>query len=85
MLLVEKACKKKLEKAGAKNPQLRKVVENKLCQILEDPYRFKPLHAPMNNKRRVHILQNFVPVYDIIEESKTVRLLDMDHHDNVYQ
>ena len=29
-------------------------VEKKVAEILEDPHRFKPLRAPMQDKRRVH-------------------------------
>lgn len=83
-LLIEKSCKKKLEKAGNKNSEFRKAVNNKTREILENPYQFKPLKAPMQNKRRVHILKSFVLVYDIIEETKTVRYLDVDHHDSIY-
>lgn len=84
-LLVEKECKGKLAKAGKKNREFKKAVENKTRQILEDPYRFKPLRAPLQNKRRVHILKSFVLVFDVIEKGKTVRFLDIDHHDKVYR
>lgn len=84
-LFVEENCKKALVKAGAKNPEFRKSVDNKIKQILENPYRFKPLRAPMQNKRRVHIMKSFVLVYEIIESQKSVRILDFDHHDNIYK
>ncbi len=59
-------------------------VERKVTEILEDPYRFKRLRTPMQEKRRVHI-GPFVLVYEIDEERKAVVLLDFEHHDTVYR
>ncbi len=59
-------------------------VEKKVREILEEPHRFKPLRAPMQSKRRVHI-GPFVLVYEIDEERKVVVLLDFEHHDSVYR
>jgi len=85
LLEIEERCKRALEKAGARNQEFKRAVENKLKQILEDPHRFKPLHFPLENTRRVHILKSFVMVFEIIEGRKTVRVLDIDHHDKVYK
>jgi YafQ family addiction module toxin component len=73
------------EKIAKKDRVQEQAIKNKLKQILEDPYRFKPLHAPMQNMRRVHILGSFVLVYSIRESDKTVIVEDYDHHDNVYK
>jgi YafQ family addiction module toxin component len=59
-------------------------VEKKVREIVEEPHRFKPLRAPMQNKRRVHI-GPFVLVYKVDEERKVVILLDFEHHDTVYR
>jgi len=32
-----------------------RLIERKVNDILADPYRFKPLRKPMQNKRRVHV------------------------------
>jgi addiction module RelE/StbE family toxin len=60
------------------------ILYRKIKEILEDPYRFKPLTANMAGQRRVHI-RNFVLTYEILENEKLVRLLDYDHHDSVYE
>ncbi|MBI5158684.1 type II toxin-antitoxin system mRNA interferase toxin, RelE/StbE family [Candidatus Micrarchaeota archaeon] len=73
---------KKLEKKGKKKLE---IINNKIQEILENPKRFKPLRAPMQNLRRVHIDKSFVLVYEINEQAKTVVVLDYDHHDNVYK
>jgi len=59
-------------------------VARKVEEILEDPHRFKPLRAPMQNRRRVHV-GPFVLVYEIDEGRKAVILLDLAHHDDVYR
>ena len=59
-------------------------VEKNVREILEDPYRFKSLRVPMQNKRRVHV-GPFVLVYEVDEARRVVTLLDFEHHDKVYR
>lgn len=72
-------------KLSKKNPKQLEIITKKLEEILEDPYRFKPLSNTMKGFRRIHIDRNFVLVYSIDEENKTVILEDFDHHDNIYK
>ena len=67
-----------------KNKKQMQIINKKINQILENPYHFKPLKGDMHGARRVHIDKSFVLVFEIDEENKIVRLLDYDHHDNVY-
>ena len=60
------------------------IINKKIDQILENPSHFKPLRGDMHGARRVHIDKSFVLTYEIDEESNVVRLLDYDHHDNIY-
>jgi YafQ family addiction module toxin component len=76
---------KELGKLSAKNPVLKKAVKGKLEEILEDPFRFKPLKAPLQGFRRVHILKCFVLIYRINEAEKTVELVKIKHHDEAYE
>ncbi len=62
-----------------------RLIDRKVQDILVDPYRFKPLRKPMENKRRVHVGGSFVLVYEVDEKERLVTLLDFDHHDNVYE
>ncbi len=79
---------KRLDKLFAKmlrrDPVQHAAFQRKIAEIREDPYRFKPLRAPMQNKRRVHVYGPFVLVYTIDESTKTVVLKDYDHHDKIY-
>jgi mRNA-degrading endonuclease RelE of RelBE toxin-antitoxin system len=82
-LLVSDCCEEALSKHCKKNSVLREAVDKKIRQVLENPYHFKPLGYPLQNMRRVHI-GSFVLIYDVIEETKTVRLLKFSHHDEAY-
>jgi len=75
----------KFFKLSKKNRFLLEVVNKKVDQILENPYHFKPLHAPMNHLRRVHIAKSFVLTFRIDENIKTVVIIDFDHHDSIYK
>lgn len=59
------------------------ILSRKIKEILENPQIGKPLTANMAGQRRVHI-RNFVLTYEILENERVVRLLDYDHHDNIY-
>ena len=84
-LAVKKNLDKKLKKLQKKDKEMLRAIENKVQDILEDPYRFKPLRKPLQNKRRVHVGGSFVLIYEVNEEKKMVILLDFDHHDNIYK
>ena len=71
-------------KLSKRNPKQLEIIKNKVQQILENPFHFKPLRAPLQNKRRVHIDKSFILVYSVDENTKTVTLEEYDHHDNIY-
>ncbi len=62
-----------------------RLINRKVQDIMEDPYRFKPLRKPLQNKRRVHVAGSFVLIYEIDENEKLVTLFDFDHHDYIYK
>ncbi len=59
-------------------------MNKKIKEIRENPYHFKPLRAPLQNYRRVHI-GNFVLIYSINENTKTVVIERYKHHDEIYK
>jgi len=77
-------CKNSISKLCKKNTNLEIALKKKINQIIQNPRHFKPLGAPLQNKRRVHVFGCFVLIYEILEESKTVRLLKFSHHDDAY-
>ncbi len=71
-------------KLAKKNQKQFQIIQKKVQQILDNPYHFKPLRGDMHGARRVHIDKSFVLTYEVDEENGVVRLLDFDHHDNIY-
>jgi YafQ family addiction module toxin component len=84
-LSIKEKLDKKFRKLQKKDKEMLRLIERKVQDILEDPYRFKPLRKPLQNKRRVHIGGPFVLIYEVNEEEKMVTLFDFDHHDNIYK
>jgi len=72
-------------KLSKKDKKTFEIINKKIKEILENPYHYKPLKAPFQNKRRVHIAGCFVLIFKIEEQRKTVQLLDFEHHDKAYK
>ena len=83
-LIISDEADKKFQKLKNRNKKQLEIIGNKIQQILENPYHFKPLRGEMHGTRRVHIDKSFVLTYEVIETDKVVRILDYEHHDNVY-
>ena len=74
---------KTFKKLAKKDKTQLEAIKKKIDQILDDPLQFKPLKHPLEGLRRVHI-GHFVLIYEVLEESKTVRVLTYKHHDEAY-
>ena len=69
----------------AKKDKLQfEILNRKIKEIINNPQAGKPLTANMSGQRRVHI-RNFVLTYEVLENEKIIRLLDYDHHKNIYK
>ena len=66
-----------------RNAGLRRSVEKKVDQIVARPLHYKPLRAPLQGVRRVHI-GPFVLLFEHDERREVVRLLRLAHHDEAY-
>jgi len=84
-LAVKESLDKKFKRLQKKDKEMLRFIDRKVQDILEDPYRFKTLRKPLQNKRRVHVGGAFVLIYEINEKEKIVTLFDFDHHDNIYK
>jgi len=84
-LAVKESLDRKLKKLGKKDREMLLLIDKKVKEIMRDPYRFKPLKKPLQNKRRVHVGGSFVLIYEITEEKDMVTLVDFDHHDKIYK
>ncbi|MBC8200373.1 MAG: type II toxin-antitoxin system mRNA interferase toxin, RelE/StbE family [Desulfobacteraceae bacterium] len=84
-LAIKENLDRKFKKLKKKDRELLVLIDRKVQEILDNPYRFKPLRKPLQNKRRVHVGGSFVLIYEINKDEKIVTLLDLDHHDNIYK
>ena len=84
-LEIKPSCQKDIEKLCKKNPVLRKALENKMNEILENPQHYKPLKYDLAGERRVHIMKSFVLKFEIDENTKTVIFIFFGHHDEAYK
>ncbi|KXS43403.1 type II toxin-antitoxin system mRNA interferase toxin, RelE/StbE family [Methanolobus zinderi] len=83
-VVVSEIADRKFMKLAKKNPKQMGIIGKKVQQIIQNPYRYKPLRGDLHGARRVHIDSSFVLIYDIDEDNKTIRILDYDHHDVIY-
>jgi mRNA interferase RelE/StbE len=84
-LVVKETLDRKFSKLKKKDREMLMLIDSKVKDILDDPYRFKPLKKPLQNKRRVHVGGSFVLIYEINEKERLVTLLDFDHHEDIYK
>ena len=84
-LAIKEKLDRKFKKLRKKDRELLVLIGRKVREILDNPYRFKPLRKPLQNKRRVYVGGSFVLIYEINKDEKIVTLLDLDHHDNIYK
>lgn len=81
---VRKEVERVLKKLAKKDKISSIYISKKVKEIQENPYRFKPLKKPLQGFWRVHI-GNFVLIYSIDEQNKTVTIERYKHHDEVYK
>ncbi len=82
---IEKRLKAKLKRMYKRNKKLYDVVMKSVEAIIENPYHYKPLRYDLKGLRRVRLEKSFVLVFEIEEEGKMVRFLDLGHHDEIYR
>jgi mRNA-degrading endonuclease RelE of RelBE toxin-antitoxin system len=84
ILKYTKSCKVSIIKSCKKNPVLRKAIDSKIREVLDDPMRFKPLRNILKGYRRIHILKSFVLKFTVDEENMIITLISFTHHDRAY-
>lgn len=83
-LAVSEHLDKLFYKLSKKDKLQFEILSRKIKEILENPRIGEPLTGDMAGQRSVHI-RHFVLTYEILENEKIIRLLDYDHHDNIYE
>ena len=81
---IKPSCKKAIDKATRKNPPLRKILENKIEEILLNPHHYKLLRYDLAGERRVHIMKSQVLKFRIDEQNKIITFIFFGHHDEAY-
>lgn len=71
-------------KLCARNAGFKHAVDSKVRQLLENPLHYKPLRAPLQGVRRVHVGGSFVLMFEPVLARQSVRLLRLAHHDEAY-
>lgn len=79
------SCEKQIDKATRKNPVLKKILNNKINEIIINPYHYKPLSYGLAGERRVHIQKTQVFKFRIDEQKKIVIFIFFGHHDEAYK
>ncbi|MDI3473775.1 MAG: hypothetical protein PWR30_98 [Candidatus Woesearchaeota archaeon] len=74
-----------LKKLFKKDKKIYEAVINKIEEIIQNPFHYKPLKYDSAGERRVHIMKSFVLKFEIDENSKTVTFLTFSHHDEAYK
>ncbi|QII11278.1 hypothetical protein KsCSTR_18990 [Candidatus Kuenenia stuttgartiensis] len=54
-LATKESLDKKFKRLQKKDKEMLRLINRKVQEILADPYRFKPLKKPLQNKQRVHV------------------------------
>jgi len=83
--IIHPKCRKEINRACKKNPVLRKILDNKIREIILNPGHYKPLRYELKGERRVHILKSFVLKFEIDESREIVTFLAFTHHDKAYE
>ena len=71
-------------KLAKRDKKTFEAINKKVREILENPHHYKPLRAPMQHLKRVHISGSFVLIFKVDEKRRMVQLLEFEHHDAAY-
>lgn len=80
-----KSFNKTLKKLYKKDQKRFMITLTKISEILKNPHRYKNLKYSMKEFKRAHIDSHFVLVFKINEHTKTVKFMDLEHHDTIYE
>ena len=73
------------DKLSKKDKHQMEIILRKIKEVVQNPSHYKNLRAPLQHLKRVHIDKNFVLVFSVDENTKTVVFENYDHHDNLYR
>ena len=65
-LEIKPSCQRDIDKLWKKNPVLKKALEKKINEIIENPQHYKPLKYDLAGEKRVHIMKSFGAVLSVV-------------------
>ena len=83
-LEIKPSCQRDIDKLCKKNPVLKKALEKKINEIIENPQHYKPLKYDLAGEKRVHIMKSFVLKFEVDDSNKIITLIFFGHHDEAY-
>ncbi len=84
-LEIKPSCQRDIDKLCKKNPVLKKALEKKINEIIENPQHYKPLKYDLAGEKRVHIMKSFVLKFEVDDSNKIITLIFFGHHDEAYR
>ena len=84
-LELKHTCQRDIDKLCKKNPVLKKALEKKINEIIENPQRYKPLKYDLAGEKRVHIMKSFALKFEVDDSNKIITLIFFGHHDEAYR
>ena len=84
-LEIKPSCQRDIDKLCKKNPVLKKALEKKINEIIENPQHYKPLKYDLAGEKRVHIMKSFVLKFEVDDSNKIITLIFFGHHDEAYK
>jgi len=71
------------------NPKAYQNLKKKIDQIAKilefNPDHCKPLRAPLQMYKRVHVSKSFVLIFKVDKINKVMEIYDYNHHDKIYK
>ncbi len=83
-VVVDPRLQKKLKKLFKKDKRTYEHLKKRLVELAHAPEIGKPLRNVLKSNRRLHI-GSFVLIYKSDKESKTITLVEFEHHDKAYK
>ncbi|MBI4154791.1 addiction module toxin RelE [Candidatus Woesearchaeota archaeon] len=85
-LEIKQDADKIFSKLAKKNPKQLMIIDKKINEIRNNPnHIYKFLRKPLQTYNRVHIDKNFVLIFKIDHNKKSIIVHYFDHHNNVYK
>lgn len=83
-IIIEEDLEKTFFKLSKKDKTKYEYLKKKVKQLSENPYSGKPLKNVLKGKWRVH-LGEFILIYTVNEQEKSITFLKFAHHDETYR